>query len=446
MAFAAACACLALAAPATAIGSTVELETAYTEGEETYDGEAYTDVTIAAARGERNRLSVTVNDRELIVRDAGAPVRSGSPTCRSPSPQLVRCRLSRDPVVVTIRAGDGPDRIVVAGTPSWVELYGGDGPDELRAPAGLQGVLLDGGPGDDRLVGGPGEDSLFGGAGDDHLSGGAGQDELYDDEDAHSGRHRNHTPAGSDTLDGGPGRDRVSYRAHRRAMRVDLRGGRATGRGERDVLRGIEDAQGGSGADRVIGDDGANALDGMAGADRLDGRGGDDELQGGGDVWSEPSFSSGVFGSPVPTTAGDHLAGGDGNDTLVSQGHASSGGTGTDTCAGGGTRRQPQRLPGCEWWIPSRHSSDGPRISTELVADGGELSVTGIGVIALTVSLARDPTVVLAEGTVTAPPDHAASMPLPLTPAGVQAMAAQPPPFDVLVSFPQLGSAILTLR
>ena len=163
------------------------------------------------------------------------------------------------------------------------------------------------------------------------------------------------------------------------------------------MLRGIEDVQGGAGADRLIGDDRANTLEGLGGGDRLDGGGGDDTLQGGGDLWSEERVGTGVYGSPVFTTAGDHVVGGGGDDTLASAGRQSSGGAGEDTCAGGGTRRRPQRLRGCEWWLPLRGFNEGSRIATDLRFESGELLVMGAGVVALSVALARDPATVLAE-------------------------------------------------
>ena len=150
--------------PATAPGSTVKLEPGYIEGDRTSDGEDYDDVTITAAAGERNRLLVTVGEGELIVRDDGAPVVPAARACRRLTVQEARCRLTRDGHSITVRGGDGADRIVVAGQPDWVFLYGGAGDDELRSTADSgAGALLDGRAGDDWLTSGPREDALYGG-------------------------------------------------------------------------------------------------------------------------------------------------------------------------------------------------------------------------------------------------------------------------------------------
>lgn len=168
-------------------------------------------------------------------------------------------------------------------------------------PAVIGGVNATGGPGNDRLDGGAGSDVLDGGGGRDELLGGAGLDVLSDgDRDDAAGESG---PA-ADLLDGGPDRDRVRYSERTAAVHVDIAdGGPDGGRGERDVVRGIEDVTGGAGDDHLVGDDQANSLVGGAGDDVLIARGGDDDL-------------------------GDRLVGGLGADRL-------SGGDGPDWLRGG---------------------------------------------------------------------------------------------------------------
>src|SRR5262249_16767451 len=66
---------------------------------------------------------------------------------------------------------------------------------------------------------------------------------------------------------------------------------------ESDVLVNIEDANGGSGDDTILGNAGPNQLDGNAGNDSVDGQGGNAQLDG--------------------DDGDDTLLGGDGDDTLI---------------------------------------------------------------------------------------------------------------------------------
>ncbi|HVE68644.1 MAG TPA: hypothetical protein VNB64_08705, partial [Solirubrobacteraceae bacterium] len=81
-----------------------------------------------------------------------------------------------------------------------------------------------------------------------------------------------------DVLDGGTGRDRVSYRTRAGGVRVDLAARRGA---DGDLLRGIEDAEGGAGADVLRGSRGPNRLYGLGRGDVLEGRAGGDTLTGG---------------------------------------------------------------------------------------------------------------------------------------------------------------------
>jgi Ca2+-binding RTX toxin-like protein len=110
--------------------------------------------------------------------------------------------------------------------------------------------------------------------------------------------------AGNDVLLGGGGRD-VARFPGMAEVTVDLRTGRATGRGH-DRLYAIENASGGNGPDRLSGSGGGNAFWGYGGADQLLGLGGIDVLHGG--------------GGP------DTLRGGPGADTV-------DGGSGVDRCS-----------------------------------------------------------------------------------------------------------------
>ncbi|MGZ3218200.1 calcium-binding protein [Paracoccus sp. T5] len=159
-------------------------------------------------------------------------------------------------------------------------IHGGTGDDTLLGSA--QDNLIRGGTGADNIQGRQGSDLLEGNAGNDTLIGGLG----------------------NDTLDGGAGIDWVSFRGASRAARVDLSvtDPQATGHGF-DVIRSIENIQGGTGDDILLGSGQANLLRGGTGADNIQGRRGSDLLEG--------------------NAGNDTLIGGLGNDTL-------DGGTGMD--------------------------------------------------------------------------------------------------------------------
>ena len=232
-----------------------------------------------------------------------------------------------------ISGGLGNDTLAGGGGAD--SMYGSEGGDELRG--GLGGDLLDGGAGADtasfesavvinlatgihtgeaagdrffsiehyrgsagadimiasssagaRFSGGDGNDSLIGSDRDDWLQGGKGEDRLA----------------------GGGGFDMVSYADAPNRIVADLSQRDATSQGKitagawgPDVLTSIEDVEGTSFNDTLLGDDGSNRLVGLAGADFINGR-------------------QGI----------DFLLGGEGNDTVVcSEGDFAYGGGGWDS-------------------------------------------------------------------------------------------------------------------
>jgi Ca2+-binding RTX toxin-like protein len=172
---------------------------------------------------------------------------------------------------------------------SWAGTYGGEALtatvtaiDVLPGDLGDFGpVLIDpsinGDAGDNILIGTDGDDTLNGRAGNDDLTGGAGNDTLMGGD----GNDILNLDAGSDVLDGSTGIDWVRAGGSTPVV-IDLAvtAAQDTGLGL-DALRNIENAAGGSDADRLSGNDGANVLAGGAGNDTLAGRGGDDRLEGG---------------------------------------------------------------------------------------------------------------------------------------------------------------------
>ena len=179
-----------------------------------------------AGRGERNRVTVTMDEFAVTVNDR-AGVRTSDPNCSRSSATTVVCQtpieavppnlgradislgdrsdtltlrnnlagtcdahLTPNPVVV-VTGGPGNDRI--RGSTLSEKLLGGPGNDIISGGR-CDADILEGGPGNDKLTGGPNDDILRGGAGRDWLFGGRGNDQLFGG-------------PGRDRLVGGPGRD-----------------------------------------------------------------------------------------------------------------------------------------------------------------------------------------------------------------------------------------------
>ena len=117
---------------------------------------------------------------------------------------------------------------------------------------------LNGGKGNDTLNGGKGNDKLNGGNGNDALNGGLGNDLLV----------------------GGRGNDTAVFSAKNNHINLALTRRQNT-RDGRDILRSIENVDGGAGNDFINGNNSANTLNGGHGNDRLFGGSGNDVLIGG---------------------------------------------------------------------------------------------------------------------------------------------------------------------
>jgi len=217
----------------------------------------------------------------------------------------------------TLKGGGGADH-----------LYGGSGIDTAGYDDSSAGVYVDlstgyGSWGDadgdvlnsienlsgsaylDRLIGNDGANTLFGSGGDDGLFGGRG----------------------ADTLNGGSGTDYASYYDEdlTEGVFVSLVTGRGIGgNAEGDRLISIEDLQGSTLVDVLVGNEGPNHFYGLNGNDSLKGGGGVDTLEGesGDDILDGGSDA-------------DHMIGRDGNDTYyvdnASDEVIERGGWGTDT-------------------------------------------------------------------------------------------------------------------
>ena len=235
---------LALGSPA--IAATVTLE--YEEPVPGLEPEPAYALTLVAAAGERNGLSISRDTGGWTVQDDSAPLTPGD-GCAAVSASEVRCGTTKPArhYSAFVRMGDGGDRL------------------RMGALQGGEVVEIEAGSGDDLVVGSAGRDLVAGGSGRDWLLGLSGGDRID------GGR-------GDDRLDGGAGDDTAEYSDRRQAVSADLAAGRGGAEGENDSLVEIENLAGGRGADRLWGDSGPNLLFGGNGraADVADGRAGDD--------------------------------------------------------------------------------------------------------------------------------------------------------------------------
>jgi len=263
------------------------------------------------------------------------------------------------------RISSGRGRDIVNGGEGRDYVDGAGGDDRLQGGSGDSDTLVGGG-GDDQLLGGDdGGDFIFGGRGTDRLVGGTG---TNDDDYLVGGE-------GTDSIDGGGGTDTASFAFSEEGVEIDL----TVGSSSTDEMTGIENVDGSSFADvlignatenRLRGDDGTDALSGGAGNDLLDGGAGADSAQGGDGVDLLSFFSSpdgvavdlelGSSGAETPdifegfedllgsayddelagdggpnsihgSRGDDALFGRDGDDSLHS-GSSGDGGPGEDTC------------------------------------------------------------------------------------------------------------------
>lgn len=262
-------------------------------------------VTVTAAPGETNRITVTPGSGTVEVRDTGATLTAGT-GCTLPSAGRATCSVATLTRAVA-DLGDGDDTFTLSGaTPATV-------------------------------TDGPGRDTVTGGSGDDLFLAGTGNDAYA----------------------GGSGSDRADFSARTAPVVADLGAGSAEG----DTFSAVEQLTGGSGNDDLTGSSAANTLDGGPGDDTLDGAGGADLLDGGAgldtadyaartvaitadaDGVNDDGASNErddvrveriVGGSAGDTLTGANLAGNGGNDRLTgtNDDDALSGGSGDDTLTG----------------------------------------------------------------------------------------------------------------
>jgi Ca2+-binding RTX toxin-like protein len=193
-------------------------------------------------------------------------------------------------------------------------LVGGSGADLMIGSAGPE--TFNGAIGADQIIGGGGADGIFGSEGDDIVRGGAGADNVsggFGADLVFGGGGDDLVPAGFsddsvDSLSGGAGIDTTPTFADL-PVRVDLDNQADDGfisplsSSPKDNVRAdIENLEGGSGADILVGSARPNQITGGSGNDKLVGLGGSDALLG--------------------DRGNDRLSGGKGHDSLEGAGGA----------------------------------------------------------------------------------------------------------------------------
>ena len=180
-----------------------------------------------------------------------------------------------DSVLLAGLAGD--DTLFAAGFPeaTSVVLLGGEGGDELTGGA-TEDAVVDGG-GDDAVLAGGGDDAVPNNGGVDDLDAGPGEDLFI-----------SNSVCDGDALKGGPDRDNANWANFGSAVALDLatRGAGLVGGGGQPscaggtltLLDGIEDIEGTSLGDVMVGDAGANQLLGRPGPDTYHAGDGNDSI------------------------------------------------------------------------------------------------------------------------------------------------------------------------
>jgi Ca2+-binding RTX toxin-like protein len=197
--------------------------------------------------------------------------------CNPPSEGKVVCPLSSPPDSLLIAGLAGADSLSLTAFPETTSpvLLGGEGADALSGSATEDAVIdgagsdfADAAGGDDAVPNNPGEDNLLAGPGDD----------LFISNAACEG----------DVLDGGDGTDNANWANFGSAVALDLGtelaglvgpgGVPACPSGQLTALRHLEDIEGSSLSDSLIGNSGPNQLLGRPGADAYHAAAGNDSI------------------------------------------------------------------------------------------------------------------------------------------------------------------------
>ncbi|HEX3669380.1 MAG TPA: calcium-binding protein [Acidimicrobiia bacterium] len=313
-------------------GAAQALAAATTVGEST--GSQASELLINDSGDVANTINVSAAGNTITIVDSAAGVANATPTvCTTINATTITCPLDPpDPAppaapaspvgVVTSQLNDGADSFTSSFGPPITEVIGGDGQKTVSTNGTLEDiVVLEPGTGPDNVTTGPGSDIVLPGDGNDTIRTGDNFDFVL----ASLGADNVDTGAGNDQIDGGGFNDGndvlnggagagdfVDYGSGEIPVHVSLDGVANDGHGsEADNVVGVENVEGGGGADAILGDANANQLSGSDGNDSISGLGGADEISG--------------------DQGNDAVDAGDGNDTV----EAGSQADGADAMNGG---------------------------------------------------------------------------------------------------------------
>lgn len=198
--------------------------------------------------------------------------------CNAPTGGSVACAVSEAPDSIVLAGLDGEDRLAVSGFPvtTSVVMLGNEGNDDLSGDL-TEDALVDG-AGNDTVRAWAGDDAVPNNGGTDQLDAGTGEDLFVSD-----------AICNGDVLDGGPDRDNANWAQFDTAVTIDMAAGLAGLVGPQGQaqcpnpalltrLVGLEDTEGTSLADVMLGDGGPNQLLGRLGADTYFAAAGDDSI------------------------------------------------------------------------------------------------------------------------------------------------------------------------
>jgi Ca2+-binding RTX toxin-like protein len=212
--------------------------------------------------------------------------------CAAPGAAAVACAVPEPPDSVLLAGLQGDDVLHAPSLPETVSVV---------LLGNLDGDELTGGETEDTLVDGAGEDDVVAGGRDDALPNNGGGDQL----DAGPGEDLfiSNAVCDGDVLNGGPDRDNANWANFGTGVTIEMEAETAGLIGPQGrpqctttalltTLRGIEDVEGTSLGDNLVGDSGPNQLLGRAGPDNyLAGAGNDHLLANSGD--SDPTVDCG---------------------------------------------------------------------------------------------------------------------------------------------------------
>ena len=269
-------------------------------------GAPFGPVTFKAAKGEVNRVTVTVANGRLRFHDDRNRVTARG-DCEQVSPSTAICPFTED--IAKVKLGNRDDSARAEGL---VEVLGGSGSDLLHGSGGND--RLNGQSGGDTLRGEGDSDVLTGGNGRDDVAGGNGDDDLIDGErDGNAARDVYRGGLSRDTAGSDRG-DQIFYTERAGDLDIDLSRRKVMKSAERDDIAGLESVASGSGDDTLAGDGDDNLLDAGDGEDRVRGGAGDDIPMGGigNDVVNGEDGDDVVWGN----RGKDLLLGGSGDDLV----------------------------------------------------------------------------------------------------------------------------------